>query len=236
MIVLSWNIHNTYHNFLKYRKDSVGQLLTLLNPDIACFQEYGKNIDIKTDFRKTYLSNYDFCNVRESLGIAIKKNAFTFVRTVEPNNVHVNISIVKEVKNDKDFMIVNTHLDYKKLFKDDTYRHQQVKDIQKLIEENDNDYPIIFTGDFNSLPESDPINEAEKYYRDSFMFQYSDYVGTWCNYGKDEPYKKRIDYIFFNKYCTSTMYEIISEKVNDEFPSDHFPIITEISFVNSNSV
>lgn len=230
MTILSWNIHNTYRSFLKYRKDSVGQLLNLHNPDIACFQEYGENIDLKTDFRKTYLSNYDFCNVRESLGIAIKKSSFEFITTVDPGNTHVNISIIRNINNDKKFMVVNTHLDYKKLFVDDSYRLQQIKSIQKLIEENNKDYPIIFTGDFNALPDSSPIYETEKYYRDSFMFQFSEYEGTWCDYGKDEPFKKRIDYIFFNEKCHCDMYKIISEKINNKYPSDHFPIIANILF------
>lgn len=233
MIVLSWNIHNTYHNFLKYRKDSIGQILNLYSPAIACFQEYGKNIDIKTDFRKTYLSNYDFSNVRESLGIAIKKDNFEFVNVVDPGDVHVNISIVKDINNDKDFMVVNTHLDYKRIFKDDSYRLEQVKSIQKLIQENDKNYPIIFTGDFNSLPTSDPISEMKKHYTDSYMSQYSDFEGTWCNYGKDYPFNKRIDYIFHNDKCNSDLYEIINEKVKEEYPSDHFPIIAEIFFKHS---
>jgi endonuclease/exonuclease/phosphatase family metal-dependent hydrolase len=225
---LSWNIHNHHHNFLEYRSDHLGQLLNLYNPDILCFQEYGKDIDIKSDFRKKYLSDYNFSRTKQMLGVAIKKEKYRFIKTYVSGNLPVNVSLVEDVRNNDLFIVANVHLDYRKIYRDDSVRLSQIQSILKLIAQCNNDYPIVLAGDFNCLPNSSPLSEAKKYFTDTYVPQ-ENVIGTWYNYGTIKNLSKRIDYILVNKKVNPVSYEIIDKKIDGQYPSDHLPIVTVLN-------
>ncbi len=97
------------------------------------------------------------------------------------------------------------------------------------------DIPVVLTGDFNSREGSEIYNKliscglkdtklmAEKY----------DDCATYHDYNPFVFNTKPIDYIFVNGYCSSVKTSIVDSNMIDLiYPSDHFPIIVELTLFN----
>ncbi len=97
------------------------------------------------------------------------------------------------------------------------------------------DIPVVLTGDFNSREGSEIYNKllscglkdtklmAEKY----------DDCATYHDYNPFVFNTKPIDYIFVNGYCSSVKSSKVDSNMIDLiYPSDHFPIIVELTLFN----
>ena len=89
-------------------------------------------------------------------------------------------------------------------------------------------------GDFNSQPEENRILELKKIMNDSRELSIEKPfgpIGTFNNFQYNEPVTKRIDYIFLSKNNGFTIqkYAVLTDSKNLRFPSDHFPVLIEIS-------
>ena len=125
-------------------------------------------------------------------------------------------------------LIFNTHYDH--IGK--TAREKSSELILKKIKEiNQDDYPVILMGDFNSDPESKPIRIIKGDFEDvGKLVRNGIYgpTGTFTGFKKNTIAEKRIDYIFV-KNLEVVKYRHIDDKMkNNNYLSDHLPVLIEL--------
>lgn len=137
--------------------------------------------------------------------------------------------ILKEKASGKKLLFMNTHLDH--VGKE--ARREGVTLLVNRAKELGKDLPVIITGDFNASPESDVI----KHVTESGMFHDSKLVakniisesGTFHGFGRI-PIERRgvIDYVFVTDAMDVVSYEVLPEKKNDVYISDHAPVVVQV--------
>ncbi|WP_127717769.1 endonuclease/exonuclease/phosphatase family protein [Halobacteriovorax sp. HLS] len=135
----------------------------------------------------------------------------------------------KHKHRDFNFFYVNTHLDH-------VLSSTRSEQIQVLIDEvkriNDQNLPIIVTGDFNESPQEEV--------RDKLISQFSNLYDPWTKHGHLEetsyhkfdglnPEGARIDWIIADKFFESKSIRLAKENQKGIFPSDHFPVLAEFT-------
>lgn len=139
-------------------------------------------------------------------------------------------ALLKEKASGKEVFFINTHLDH--IGK--VARQEGVTLLLERAKVLGKGKPVIVTGDFNSTPDSDVfkhVTESGEFF-DTRMT--ADRItagsGTFNAFGR-VPEEKRnfIDYIFVTKEFKATSYEVLPEKLNDIFVSDHMPIVTKLA-------
>jgi endonuclease/exonuclease/phosphatase family metal-dependent hydrolase len=87
-------------------------------------------------------------------------------------------------------------------------------------------------GDFNALEQEPPIQWITQQYLDSRYSTRHFFGGTSTfngfNIAPEE--NRRIDFIFHNEQLISTKTAIISQLIEQHYPSDHFPVISYFIF------
>ncbi len=85
-------------------------------------------------------------------------------------------------------------------------------------------FPIFFTGDFNSLPDSRPIEILE-----GKLTNLTKAVGgTFHYYGRENYTPVQIDYIFTSEKCLPSTAEVIRLNTDGVYPSDHYPVVATV--------
>lgn len=128
------------------------------------------------------------------------------------------ICILTDLRNKKNgnrIRLMNVHLDH---------ISEQAKELGiRCVLEKANEYqeknplPLVIAGDFNSLPNSSPINVCEAY---GLKDAAGDIEYTYHEFGKR---KDKIDYIFISKELKCTDSFVWSEHKNGIYLSDHYP-------------
>ena len=125
------------------------------------------------------------------------------------------------------YVHVNCHLDHISSLA----RENGVKLILSFIEENYADMPVVFTGDFNSQPDSEAYQSvAASGMRDSRLTakEITAY-GTWHDGNPvlmgDGVY---LDYVFVNDLVEPLVYKTLTTGIDNRFVSDHFPIYADV--------
>lgn len=101
-------------------------------------------------------------------------------------------------------------------------------------------YPVVLTGDFNSIPTSDVVTYVLSDENPRHLLSSRDIAevkkdrkGTFHDFGRiaadDQEY---IDYIFVSKDVKVLNYEVVEDKLDGVFLSDHNPIFAKIIVVN----
>ena len=108
--------------------------------------------------------------------------------------------------------------------------------IIKKISEISSSKPVVLTGDFNCIKDSDPYkiitSSTPKLFDAQFISEHGYYGGNVSYNGFQnilEPNNK-IDFIFVNEKFKIYQHGIISEKFNGHYPSDHMPVVADIYF------
>lgn len=97
------------------------------------------------------------------------------------------------------------------------------------------DIPVVLTGDFNMTEDSGNyvnirICDLEDTRR---LAEKADKCATYHDYNPFVFNTKPIDYIFVNGYCSSVKSSVVdSNTVGLVYPSDHFPVIAEMTLFN----
>lgn len=135
----------------------------------------------------------------------------------------------KEKSSGKELYFFNTHLG------GNIARTEGAKLLKTKIDEIAANLPVIVTGDFNSKPESEPIQSMlSKNFRidleDAFNKTLKKNDEIYTDYWFDGENKdlKRIDYIFVSQSVKVLWHEIINKRMGRYYPSDHLPIKIEI--------
>lgn len=101
-----------------------------------------------------------------------------------------------------------------------------------------NEVPVVLTGDFNSVPASEPVDIITDPASPSHLRSSRDaaallYGPAWSfhDFGRI-PYDKRelIDYVFVSPSAGVRSFGVLAETENDEFISDHCPVIANVTF------
>ena len=238
-------------NNWSHRKDFFTSQIQFYEPDIFGVQEATPNQVIAIS---NALLQYDKIGIgREGVGkgessnIYYKKDRFmvkneiTFWLSETPNEISkgwdaacnrvCTFGLFEDIKTNKTFWVFNTHLDHI----GEIARTKGIEMIlNKITQVNKENLPVFFMGDFNSQPEENRILELKKIMNDSRELSVEKPfgpIGTFNNFQYNEPVTKRIDYIFLSKNNGFTIqkYAVLTDSKNLRFPSDHFPVLIEIS-------
>ncbi|MGD1319142.1 endonuclease/exonuclease/phosphatase family protein [Chryseobacterium sp. 2R14A] len=245
------NVDSDKENSWTNRKQDALDLLTYYHPDYFGVQEAlpEQMKDIKNG-----LKNYDYVGVgredgkekgefsaifydTEKLQI-VKSGTFWLSETPEkPSkgwdaalNRICSWAIFKEKESKKEFLAMNIHFDH-------IGNVARVKSsdliLKKAKELNPKNLPMTLTGDFNLTEDTEPVQILSKSLDDTFYKSETKHygpVGTFTGFNVTEVPKERIDYIFVKGFKIKSHRHINDRRENLLYPSDHFPVLTELQF------
>ena len=233
------------------RKEDVLNLLKNYSPDIVGFQEMLKS---QLKFIDKNLYKYNYVGVAREDGKSkgefspiffntkkykmIENGTFWLSKTpdvpsigwdAEHKRVCTYVKLVNLKK--KNFLwVFNTHFDH--IGKNARINSSKLltSKIEKLI--NSASEKIILMGDFNSLPQSEPIKIIKNILKDGIINSKNKFKGELSTFNGFEINKKndgkRIDYIFSKNLKIESYKHIYDKRKNSLYVSDHFPVL--ISF------
>ena len=137
----------------------------------------------------------------------------------------------KDIKAGKEFFVFSLHYDHEAK---EARRNSSLLLLQK-IKEIAGDYPVFCMGDFNAMPEDEPIQiiyDAKILNDSRLISQIKPYgtVGTFNGFKLNAPMKDRIDYIWVSKNIEIKKYGVLNDVHYGHFPSDHFPVMVRAKF------
>ncbi|WP_233267614.1 endonuclease/exonuclease/phosphatase family protein [Algibacter sp. L1A34] len=230
------------------RKDFLSEQVLFNSPDILGVQEAKPNqmADLKralTGYNAIGVGR-DGKNIGEFSAIFYNaeklkvENENTFWLSETPNQISkgwdaaypriCTYGLFTNLENNTKFWVLNTHLDHK----GHEAQLQGVALIQDKIKAlNTNNLPIVLMGDFNAEPNTELITELRQSMDDSkglakVIFGSN---GTFNGFKTEKLVTRRIDYIFVSKTNIEVeKYGVLSSLVDLKYPSDHFPVLTEL--------
>jgi endonuclease/exonuclease/phosphatase family metal-dependent hydrolase len=235
-------------NHWSKRKFLVAHLIRNNNPDLIGLQE-AEQFQIKDlvklldDCNWYGLGREDGKEKGEAAAILYRKNRFlleeqkTLWLSETPDivskgwdaalNRTVSIIKLKELKSGKEFYFSNTHFDHI----GEIAKTESSKLIINEIEKVSSKYPVILTGDFNYTSSSAGYKIITSKLFDAMMISKQESKGgniTFNGFGKDIQPDNKIDFIFVNNNVSALTHLIDTTNYNGLYPSDHYPVISEI--------
>lgn len=92
---------------------------------------------------------------------------------------------------------------------------------------------VVLSGDFNAKPDSQPIQNINKYMSDAFSQAKKPFygpVGTFSGFNTSATLEDRIDYIFFLNMKAISLTHIDDRRSNGLWVSDHLPVLFRAKF------
>lgn len=131
---------------------------------------------------------------------------------------------LKEKESGKEYVHINTHLDHKG-------PEARTKGLQQVIDHAAKfDVPVVCTGDFNFTEGCDLYKQMvsgcladSKYTAEDTMSNVT--FNAFYPIIEDKGVPGIIDYISFTKGIKVKKYQVILDKPNGKFPSDHYPVM-----------
>ncbi|MFT4032640.1 MAG: endonuclease/exonuclease/phosphatase family protein [Siphonobacter sp.] len=130
----------------------------------------------------------------------------------------------KDIQTRKSFYFFNVHFDHQGV----VARRESGKLMVKKIQEIAKNAPVILTGDFNSMPDTEQIKAIQTILNDSRKVSVRPPYGpegTFNAFKFDAPMKDRIDYIFTGKQIKVLKYAVLTDAKDQRYPSDHQPVV-----------
>lgn len=245
---VSSDLENAWPN----RKEYFCSQIAFYEPDIFGIQEALPNQ--VTDIQ-TLLPKYGYVGIGrdgigkgESSNIFFKKDRFelqlqnTFWLSQTPDviskgwdaalNRICTYVLLKDKKTKQTFWVFNTHLDHI----GELARTNSIQLILSKIKAlNTKNYPVFFTGDFNTEPTEERIIQLKSQMNDSQDISEAKPFGpsgTFNAFKHNEAVTAKIDYIFLSKGSPYKVrkYAVLSDSKDLKYPSDHLPVYIEVSF------
>lgn len=137
---------------------------------------------------------------------------------------------LEDKKTKKSFFVFNVHYDHQGV----VARRESSKLILQKINAIAGKQPVILTGDFNGGHQSEwykLIQDSEQL-EDSYTLAKDAYAnnGSFSGFRPFPQSKEIIDHIFISKPFKVLRYGVLTDTYHGKFPSDHFPILAELSF------
>jgi len=245
------NVDSDKENSWTNRKQDAVDLLSYYHPDYFGVQEAlpEQMKDIKNG-----LKNYDYVGVGRDDGKekgefsaifydterlqVIKSGTFWLSETPgKPSkgwdaayNRVCTYAVFKDKKSKKEFLAMNLHFDHV----GNVARVKSADLILKKIKEiNPKNLPLTLSGDFNLTDDTEPIKIISQNLKDSFYNSEKKHYGpkgTFTAFNVTEVPQDRIDYIFVKGFKIKSNRHINDRRENLLYPSDHFPVLTELQF------
>jgi endonuclease/exonuclease/phosphatase family metal-dependent hydrolase len=133
-----------------------------------------------------------------------------------------------EKSSGKKFYMFNTHFDHVGV----KARENSAKLILDRIEQIAQNNTVILTGDFNVEPDKAPYKALSAIMKDSKLISETTAYGpdaTFNGFHFEELPTRRIDYIFVKGNVKVLTYAALSDSKNMLYPSDHFPVVADLS-------
>ncbi len=135
---------------------------------------------------------------------------------------------LKDKKTKKQFYVFNAHYDHEGV----VARRESSKLVLDRVKTIAGKKPVIFMGDLNGTPDSEPylIIQKSDVLKDTYQQVQHPYVTTnsYNNFGKNLKGLTLIDYIFTSRQFTVLKWGLLTDSYQGKYPSDHFPILTEL--------
>lgn len=141
-------------------------------------------------------------------------------------------AILRDKQTGKEFFFLNTHLDHM----GKVARHEGASLVLEQSKQLAGKLPVIVTGDFNAIPSDEPIQVLTNpsdlrhltHSREVAAFKYGP-EWTFHDFGKI-PFDKRewIDYIFVKGDIRVLSHGVLTDTLNQLYPSDHCPVISTL--------
>ena len=241
----TWDVENSW----TIRKNKVSQILIQYAPSIIGIQEGLLN---QVQYLDSCLTNYDYVGVGRNDGKEQGEfcaiyfdttrysvlNHSTFWLSETPDTISVGwdaalerictYGLFKDRQTAEEFWVFNTHFDHMGA----RAREQSSGLILKMINKiNLRSLPIILMGDFNSIPDSPPVNKIKTDLSDALHISLKELQGprgTFNGFNADLPIEKRIDYIFTGNFKVLSYIHINDRLNNNRHISDHLPVMVKI--------
>jgi len=241
----AWDVENSW----KIRKNKVRQLLIQYAPSIIGIQE---GLLSQVQYLDSCLTDYNYVGVGREDGKEQGEfcaiyfdttrysvlNHSTFWLSETPDIISIGwdaalerictYGLFKDRKTSEEFWVFNTHFDHMGT----SAREQSSGMILKMIKKiNRQSLPLILMGDFNSIPDSPPINKIKTDLSDALQISLEELQGprgTFNGFNVDMPIEKRIDYIFTEKFKVLSYIHINDRLNNNRHISDHLPVMVKI--------
>ena len=136
---------------------------------------------------------------------------------------------IEDVNNGTGYFVFNTHFDHVGV----AARVKSAKMLSDSIISIAGNNPVIILGDFNALPDSDPLNILSELFIDARVLgveQHDEPATTFVGFPADLTKNDIIDHIFISSHFGLEEFEIISDNAGGFFPSDHLPVRAALSF------
>ncbi len=132
----------------------------------------------------------------------------------------------KDLKSGKDFLMINTHFDH--IGKE--ARKNSAALLKQKAAEIAKNFPLIITGDFNCTRKDPPYAMI----MDPAGIKLTDPAGpnpagTFCSFKVNSIECNAIDYIFHSQDWKSEKYHVIEDNDGKYYPSDHLPVMVNLS-------
>jgi len=130
------------------------------------------------------------------------------------------------------FWVFNTHFDHRG---EEARKESIFLIIEKMRQINKQNLPVILTGDLNLEPHHPSILLLASTMQDAHTVageQAFGPSGTYNGFVHSKPATRRIDYIFLSQTGFQLLkYGILSDAIDLRYPSDHFPVLAKLSFI-----
>ena len=239
-----WDKENNW----EFRKEKIVQLITHYAPSIIGVQEGLIN---QVEYFDSNLINYKYIGVGREDGI--EKGEFsaiyydtlrfrvlensTFWLSETPDTISIGwdaalertctYGIFEELKSKRRFLVLNVHFDHIGKKAREKSSELLLSYIQRI---NDNGYPVVLMGDFNSSPKEIPIATIKSKLKDALEISNNPLygpIGTFNGF-KNQEISQRIDYIFTQNISVLSYTHIDDRLNNNRYISDHLPILITI--------
>ena len=241
----NWDIENSW----EIRRSNIIQILIKYSPSIIGVQEGLLN---QVQYINNSLINYDYVGVGRDDGkekgefcaiyfdttryVLLKNSTFWLSET--PDTISVGwdaalerictYGLFKDRITKKEFWVFNTHFDHMGIIAREKSSGLILKRIKKI---NRQSLPVILMGDFNSIPNSPPVNEIVTELSDALQISTEKLHGpggTFNGFNEDLPIEKRIDYIFTKNLKVLSYTHVNDRLENNRHISDHLPVMIKI--------
>ena len=241
----TWDVENSW----TIRRNKVSQILIQYAPSIIGIQEGLLN---QVQYIDSCLINYDYVGVGRDDGkeqgefcaIYFDTTRFTvlnhstFWLSETPDTISVGwdaalerictYGLFKDRNTAEEFWVFNTHFDHMGAMAREQSSGLILKRIKKI---NRRSLPLILMGDFNSIPDSPPVNRIKTDLSDALQISLEELqgpMGTFNGFNADLPIEKRIDYIFTRNVKVLSYIHINDRLNNNRHISDHLPVMIKI--------
>ena len=138
---------------------------------------------------------------------------------------------------ERELFVLNTHFDHR----GEQARLESAHLIKEQTTRLANGLPVIVMGDLNATSEQPPLALLSdtplpdgRSLHDGFVHSLQPHHGpasTWTGFTKIEA-DRRIDYIFASEDLPIYYHAILTDKLEDRYPSDHLPVLVEVGLID----